>query len=368
MFAFTPGCCCEGGVVECSIVSDDFNRANNTNVGANWTETAGDWEIDSNEAEISTANALLVSTGTNPDGGTSQIQALVKASSITTLARIIVAYTDSNNYLYAELLFLGGSSTLRLMQMSGGTPTQLARYGGTLGTITLSTATQYLWTLCYDGEVLTTVVGAATYCLSAGVTGFTGNKVALGTGGTVIGDVNFDDVAGTRVRPDCTICTPCGNCTTCCNDGGPFEFVVDFDGMTATNNECSDCASLPTEYTLPTYTTPGVCVYRYYEQYCEWPCGAASPGTCGSVFELVVQLSIDADCKPTVTFNIAGARPGDACLCPSTDEVSARYEGSDGDMSGDCAGPITLNLISSGDEGNSACDITFPATITLSAA
>lgn len=361
-------CCCDNVGTPCTFVSDDFNRANNTDVGANWTETAGDWEIDSNEAEISSANALLVSTGTNADGGTSKIQVLVKASSITTLARVIVAYTDTNNYLFAELLFLGSSSTLRLLQRSGGTNTELARFGGTLGTISLSTATQYLVTVCYNGSTLSAVIGAATYCLSASVTGFTGDKVALGTGGTVVGDVNFDSVTATRVAAGCTTCTTCGNCTSCCSGGGAYEYVIDMAGMTATDVECSDCEALPTEYTVTSYGPAGLCVWRYTEDYCTWPCGSADPSNCGSMYRLTVQLEVDGDCKPTVRFTIAGPRPTDACLCPDTDDNAATYEGSDGDMAGDCSGPITLDLVSSTNQSAAACDITFPATITLSAA
>ncbi|HEY2894903.1 MAG TPA: hypothetical protein VGJ16_11840 [Pirellulales bacterium] len=43
-----PGCCCQG----CSICSDDFDRADGTDVdtgsSCGWTEVSGDWFIDSN--------------------------------------------------------------------------------------------------------------------------------------------------------------------------------------------------------------------------------------------------------------------------------------------------------------------------------
>lgn len=363
----SPGCtCCGGGA--CEFLSDDFNRANSTNMGANWTEDAGDWAVDSNEAEITTTSAVLASTATNVDGGTSKIQVRVKASNITTLARIMVAYTDSNNYLFAELMFLGGSSTLALYERSAGVDTLLAKYGGTFGVISLSTATQYLWTLCYNGETLSTVVGASTYCLTAAVSGYTGNKVALGTGSTVVGTVNFDDVTATRVADGCATCTQCGNCSTCCDEGGPFEFVLDFTGLSGVDNECSNCSSLPTEYTVQTTFVFGACYYRFYDgAFCDWPCGQADPDHCGQTYELIVELEISALCKPTVTFTLQGLDASGECLCVN-DLAQATYEGSSGDMTGACEGPVTLSLTSSTSQASAACDVTFPATITLNAA
>ncbi len=50
---FNP-CCC---TVDCTIFSDDFNRADDTDLGADWTEVSGSWAIVSNELTTSSSNA-----------------------------------------------------------------------------------------------------------------------------------------------------------------------------------------------------------------------------------------------------------------------------------------------------------------------
>ena len=56
-------CCCQAA---CPIFQDDFNRADSTSLGANWTETAGSWEIVSNELTTASANAELTTASAVP--------------------------------------------------------------------------------------------------------------------------------------------------------------------------------------------------------------------------------------------------------------------------------------------------------------
>lgn len=366
MQAFNPGCCCgEGPAPECEILVDDFNRANSGSLGADWTEDAGSWSIDSNELETSSSNAVALAVATNPDGPASYVSAKVKFASTSSTARLIVAATDASNYLYADLLCDGASSILRLYRMTGGTPGLLATF---FGSLTVNTATQYDWYLCYSGSTLSTGILGQT--LSIGAFGDSGQGVGVGTG-TVAGAVNFDDFSATRVSEDCSTCAPPATCTQCCDGGGPFEIVADFTGLSGVDGECENCELLPLEYTLVFSGVsgfPSSCRWNFRDQYCDWPCGISDPH-CVDFFLLLVTLFVDDDCKPTLEWRLEGGGGAVDCGCGLA-SVVATYEGSDGDWEGACDGPVTLTKISeTATSVDAACTpMTFPATITISRA
>lgn len=63
-FRFGPGaCCCESAV--CWTWTDNFNRADSTNLGADWNEVSGNWAISTNRlVEPATTTKKVI--GTNP--------------------------------------------------------------------------------------------------------------------------------------------------------------------------------------------------------------------------------------------------------------------------------------------------------------
>ncbi len=77
---FSPGnSCCED---TCPIFEDDFNRADSTSLGADWTETAGAWEIVSNELTTASANAELTTAASVPvtQSGVGKVTMRIKAT------------------------------------------------------------------------------------------------------------------------------------------------------------------------------------------------------------------------------------------------------------------------------------------------
>ena len=50
MHQFSPGCCCEAAP-SCVLYTDNFDRANEDDV-TDWTEVAGDWEVEGNILKI----------------------------------------------------------------------------------------------------------------------------------------------------------------------------------------------------------------------------------------------------------------------------------------------------------------------------
>lgn len=97
------GCCAEP---DCTIASDDFNRADSGTVSG-WTEVLAEWAIESNQLRGSAARALIVNDTAHPDGASGSLRANVKLTPDFTAgnntSRLDVAYTDVDNYLFAEV-------------------------------------------------------------------------------------------------------------------------------------------------------------------------------------------------------------------------------------------------------------------------
>ena len=54
MMAVACACCCVD-------LEDTFNRSNSTNIGPDWTEEAGSWEINGNSLRVSSTTVFLFS-------------------------------------------------------------------------------------------------------------------------------------------------------------------------------------------------------------------------------------------------------------------------------------------------------------------
>jgi hypothetical protein len=92
-------CCCEG---ECVTVTDDFNRADAEDLGANWDIT-GTWEISSNKAKGTSGYAIHVQNF--PDAnGTMWVTARGVNAQYGDAYTYLLAWYDANNYLYAKFV------------------------------------------------------------------------------------------------------------------------------------------------------------------------------------------------------------------------------------------------------------------------
>lgn len=128
---FSPagsGCsnCCPTG---CVIDEDDFDRADSSNLGSDWTEVAGDWEIASNELSISAAANAIATHNTPWPGGDVYFAVWTEVTVATTgdEARVICAYTDQNDYVYAVYSPVDAScGVLELWEVVGTLHTKLA--------------------------------------------------------------------------------------------------------------------------------------------------------------------------------------------------------------------------------------------------
>src|SRR5678815_3898885 len=97
-------CGCEPpGPPSCPCFTDDFNRADSTNLGSDWTETSGSWSISSNRLTLSSPsngdNAQITPFTPLPPtaGSCSRIQCTLSGSSGGDKPGVLVRYTDASN-------------------------------------------------------------------------------------------------------------------------------------------------------------------------------------------------------------------------------------------------------------------------------
>jgi hypothetical protein len=100
-------CCCDEAA--CYEFSDDFNRANDTDLGANWTETSGDSEIASNKLKMDATERVEQSTADTTLGSDPayfDLQVTVNAGADNVVVRI------GMHDLYAELDWANNTASI----------------------------------------------------------------------------------------------------------------------------------------------------------------------------------------------------------------------------------------------------------------
>lgn len=237
-FRFDPGCCCES----CVFFEDDFDRADSSGLGADWTEVAGDWTIAGNLLRITTTGAVVTCDTLQPDGEDKlRVRATIKSNTNGSTARIIAAYQDSNNYIYGQASF-GTGATIKLFSRAGGIDTELDTQS-----ITLALNTAYEFVLCVNADVgfasffvgVSDLHGEAT--VPAG-----GGKFGLGTGGGSPGQIDFNDVSGVLVSVECGDCGM--NCPACIAGTERLQYQLVVAGLT--DSACSTCESANGTYVV----------------------------------------------------------------------------------------------------------------------
>ena len=194
-----PGCpCCED---DCRIAI------------AGWNQVAGTWTIDGDNLETASSSALAVTTNEHPDElSTHYVSVKVKGDDDGDILRVVVAYADADNYLYAELEVGTADGILRLFQVTGGSAFQL----GVDVTVTGAKSGElHTVRVCYDGEYLiVNVVGKEVYMQAVTATG---TYVGLATGAidtlTTFEDfewhIHYD---APNNCPQCLQNVPCSRC------------------------------------------------------------------------------------------------------------------------------------------------------------
>ncbi len=207
-FSPRPDASCENCFCQCLLADDDFNRAS---IGSDWTVAAGTWSIVSNELQGSAANGQLIHVTTSTEHA---IRARVKVDGQPRNARLIVGWTDANNYAFAEVSWpsSGTCGTLSLGEVVAGS-TAILKSTPIRG---LAVGGWCWWNLCFSsaypsGYELTTQFNGAESLIAPTSVG--GNRAGVGTGSGV--PVLFDGVSiwkhmDTSANAQCYYCL--GSC------------------------------------------------------------------------------------------------------------------------------------------------------------
>lgn len=260
---FSPGgstCgCCETVGDPCAIFSDNYDRADDSSPGANWSEENGQVAISSNKlAYISGSDVACISTTTHTSHQVT-ITVDVRQTGFVLISgtefRVILSYVDASNYVYAALK-IGTSQYLRIVERVGGVDTVL----DTVATTTTINTT-YTLTACMGPTYIYVSMGGAE--VNAFVVGTTG-EFGVGFGAADIFST-FDNFVARAVEDGCEECQR-PICTLCDANGTPESFeltiagIVDGDPVFDPTKTCTDCHLYNGTWTL---TRDGECRWRY---------------------------------------------------------------------------------------------------------
>jgi hypothetical protein len=201
----------------CFIAGDDFQRADNDDIGAGWVENpGGGWAILGNALTTAVPNDLAVFQTPHPDAMPSMLAwADVKGSADGDTLRVIIAWEDDDNYLWSELEVDAACGMLRLWQRKAAANTLLREMpinGALLGQ-------WHKLYACYDPEAgvygdsgrfegRVETASLSWYTVAEDVVAI-GTYAGLGTG-ALTGTATFDDFElwkeQTEDDPECPTC------------------------------------------------------------------------------------------------------------------------------------------------------------------
>ena len=235
-------CCTCGGTATCTdLATDDVD---------DYTQVTGTWTNDEFDRIVTTdADALLVLNASHPDSlPVGSIGVRIFFAEDTGQVRLLIGYTDANNYIFLEIDVVVGVAPVKydiwLGTRIGGVDTYLDGFGRGSGS--------GYFKLCFNGERVGGGYGVGVVNdTSQGVespltTGTWGDKVGIEviglTGGIVVEDVEFYPINDQT----CTRCPPaCVNCKSSASDAGipntPKEVQVHFLGVA--NAACANCVA-----------------------------------------------------------------------------------------------------------------------------
>ena len=149
-----------GGGAGNEAFSDDFIRANSTNLGANWTEAAGNGSIASNRLSV-TADAYVENvyayTGTTCDTANTYVRAVLTTAAGSNYPAIVLRYSAAGSPMYSIVFSMTEDRVewIRKATASDGAGVTVGSTGGN-GTQTVTQGDT--WAVTIDGTGTSTVV------------------------------------------------------------------------------------------------------------------------------------------------------------------------------------------------------------------
>ena len=347
--AATNSCCpCDA----CRLLRDDFNRTAGTDLGANWTETAGQWTLESpSRLATDDTSAIVLSTTSSSAVG---IAVTAKGASGDKI-RLIAGYQNASNYFYAE--FTWGSGTISIYERSGGSDT-LLQTGTEFGTLTANEYARIYF--CSDGSgtfVARTTSGGG---LNVGASGSTptGSQYGLGTGTTNGGSVEFSRFESYVISAACEDCNRC-----CSQNDETDQYEVDLGAGGLTNVNCTNCAAVAGVFVL---TRVGAPLQWQYENtnFCAQSC-SATPGVAWTLRITLTRqtLGASARCRWHLAV-LLQVLSNNVPQLPCGSHYSQYWDALE-DASEPCAGSWSLPRMLTTETATKPCTGNLPATIGL---
>lgn len=349
--------CCEGDPPGgCVILDDDFDRADTSDMGSEWSEESGDWEIVGNSAKTPSSTGMLISTASRG----ALIDNYVVEANLKPGTRMIFDWVDEDNYHYASHVTPSSVNQVLIRKVEGGVDTNVRAYGfgGPLGSVFLRCRVcvrgdSYFLNVFNSLNILLTADGRALSPLS-------GLKAGLETESTGGEASHFFYTLGADSGTAVQGCNTCiAMCSTaCCTEGSlPTELVLDIGGVSLSDDKCTGCSSVGGEYNLVNSSS---CVWGYFEPDVE--CTTSSP-PCFTAGNVEIRLQLTSDCLWTANIEIGDRYRGSDPECGGGSRDLIIYQAEMPDPV-DCEDfELSLDRVSVLSEDN--CPGTWPATITL---
>lgn len=186
-----PGCpCCD-----CDLLFDDFNRSDDTDVGGNYTEEAGGWQVFSNLLYTGDSDALLtIDVASGSASGVLAFYFYAFDDDDEVIA--YVDYTDADNHHFVKFTANDPMGCIEIYERASGTNTLISSVRCALPSDAYTKVYIY-WGERSNGDYELTAYalgggGEAAWCYGT-VTGFTTDEKAIGTG-TVTTGVYFENL------------------------------------------------------------------------------------------------------------------------------------------------------------------------------
>lgn len=308
---FWTGCpCCES----CTVFSDGFGT---DNLATDYDQRSGTWTVGSGTLSTTSASALLIANTAIPvSQTTAHASAAVLCATSSDAGRVVLAYSDDNNYWFAEVQAGATNGTLKLFQRAGGTNTQRGSTQTLTGYSGGDTATVEL--CIYNGRV----TANATFGTAVASVGYTATvtvastKGGLGTG-SGSSSVTFDQFAISKHKFEDFTCPECFGCNNCTAISEQMQLTI----TGVADNTCNNCEAWNATWTLDYQPAPAVlcddnltetsaCYWQYKDTTSGPVCTGAEAGFCVSV-EARLGETYTSHAKfllagAGVTYNVAG--------------------------------------------------------------
>lgn len=185
-------CCCDNS--SCIIYGDNFSV---DSIATSWDDVSGAWSISTGILSTDDAAALLIADTVHPDGDNQPqvVRVKVRLAAELDVARLIMLYEDSSNYLFVEFTIDGGCGRLQAYERVAGVNTAVGSEFIVPNELALNA--WHTISLCYiDGNLRVRIVAATGEVRTHDVTftaTVTGDQAGLGAGAVVDDTIDFDD-------------------------------------------------------------------------------------------------------------------------------------------------------------------------------